>query len=198
MLDTLDDLLVVQLEDLYDVELRLTAAWPGLAEAVGSKRLRAAFQEHLHTAMNHVVMLEQILRIMELDFHRKNCEVIQYLISQAEKVLEAASESEVKTAALIVVVRRIQHYKIAAYTSLRNLFQRSGRRDLVQCLQQAVESEIEAEARLTRIADFSFNREVACSPAWSLPPSTFIPPPFMGRNVPTTASIFSHPIWATG
>jgi Mn-containing catalase len=162
MLDTLDDLLVVQLEDLYDVELRLTAAWPRLAEAVGSNRLRAAFQEYLHTAMTHVVMLEQIFRIMEVDFHRKNCEVIQYLTSQAEEVLEAAGESEVKIAALIVVVRRIQHYKIAAYTSLRDLVQRSGRRDLVQRLQQVVESEIEAEERLTKIAEFSFHRDVAC------------------------------------
>jgi ferritin-like metal-binding protein YciE len=165
ILDTLDDLFVVQLEDLYDVELRLTAAWPGLADAVRSNRLRAAFREHLHAAMNHVVMLEQIFTIMELDFHRKNCEVIQYLISQAEEVLEAAGDSEVKMAALIVVVRRIQHYKIAAYTSLRNLAQRSGRRDLVPWLQTAVESEIEADQRLTKIADFSVDRTVACSPA---------------------------------
>jgi ferritin-like metal-binding protein YciE len=115
--------------------------------------------------MNHVDMLEQVFNVMDVGFHRKNCEAIQHLVSQAEEVLEAAGESELKMTALIVVARRIHHYKIAAYNSLRNLVQRSGRHDLVPRLRKAVESEIEAEERLAKIAEFSFNRDVACSPA---------------------------------
>jgi ferritin-like metal-binding protein YciE len=164
MLDTFDDLFVVQLENLYDVELRLTRAWSRIADAVQSKRLRAAFHEHLHAAMAHVHMLEEILEILELDFHRKNCEPIQSLLSQTEEVLESAGDSEVMAAALIVVARRVHRYKIAAYTSLRNLAQRSGRQDHVRRLDQAVEAEIAAEMRLTQIAEFSFNRDVTCSP----------------------------------
>jgi len=165
MLDNLDDLLLVQLETLYDVELRLTGAWHGMAEATASKCVRAAFQENLHAAMKHVNMLEQILKVMDLDCHRKNCEAIQCLISQAEEVLEASVESELKIAALIVVARRVHHYKIAAYSSLRNLAQRSGRHGLVQRAHQALETEIEAEGRLAKLAEFSFNRDLVSSPA---------------------------------
>jgi ferritin-like metal-binding protein YciE len=165
MLDTLDDLLVIQLENLYNVELRITAAWRGLAEAAGSNRLKAAFQEHLHAAMKHVLMLDHVLKVMGSNCHRQNCEVIQYLVSQAEEVHKSSAESDVKIAALIVVARCIHHYKIAAYASLKALAQRSGRQDLVQSLQEAVDTEIQAEEKLTNIADSLVNRETLRSSA---------------------------------
>jgi ferritin-like metal-binding protein YciE len=165
MLDTLDDLLVIQLENLYNVELRITAAWRGLADVAGNNRLRAAFQEHLHAAMKHVLMLDHLLKVMGSNCHRQNCEVIQYLVSQAEEVHKSSAESDVKIAALIVVARCVHHYKIAAYASLKGLAQRSGRQDLVQRLQEAVDTEIQAEEMLTNIANSLVNRETLRSSA---------------------------------
>lgn len=46
-LNTLSDLFLVQLQDLYDAELRLTDALPHMIEAAHSADLKQALQLHL-------------------------------------------------------------------------------------------------------------------------------------------------------
>ena len=46
-LQTLRDLLVEQLQDLYDAENRITKALPKMAKAAKSPELKAAFEKHL-------------------------------------------------------------------------------------------------------------------------------------------------------
>ena len=46
-LESLRDLLVEQLQDLYDAENRITKALPKMAKAATSPELKAAFEKHL-------------------------------------------------------------------------------------------------------------------------------------------------------
>jgi ferritin-like metal-binding protein YciE len=161
----MDDLIIIQLENLYDAELRIAGAWAGIAEATGNPTLIAAFHEHWCAALKHGEMLAEFLKTMEVNSHRKNCDAIQHLIAQAKEMLATTTTPHLKIAALIVVARRVHHYKIAAYASIRNLVQQSGRRDLVARLHQALETEIEAEKLLTRLASSIVRSENAGSPA---------------------------------
>ena len=56
--NSLDELLVEQLEDLYDAEKRLTEALPKMADAANSSELKQAFQSHLPFAALYVVLHE--------------------------------------------------------------------------------------------------------------------------------------------
>jgi hypothetical protein len=53
-LERMYDLLLVELEDLYDAEQRLTKALPKLATAASSAKLRKAIQHHLRETEGHV------------------------------------------------------------------------------------------------------------------------------------------------
>ncbi len=52
--NSLEDLLVEQLKDLYDAEHQLVEALPKMADAANSTNLRNAFLEHLDQTRNHV------------------------------------------------------------------------------------------------------------------------------------------------
>ena len=63
-LNSLNDLFVVQIEDLYDAEQRLTKALPKMADAATNKQLKSAFQEHLRETEQHVTRLEKVFSII--------------------------------------------------------------------------------------------------------------------------------------
>src|ERR1700722_8990428 len=46
-IETLDELLIEEIKDLYDAEKQLTKALPKMARAASSPDLKAAFTEHL-------------------------------------------------------------------------------------------------------------------------------------------------------
>ena len=60
--NSLRDLFVNQIEDLYDAENRLTKALPKMAEAASSSQLKQAFQTHLTETERHVSRLQTIFK----------------------------------------------------------------------------------------------------------------------------------------
>ena len=63
MFDTLDDLLLLQVQQLYDAEQRLTKALRRMAEVASCKHLVSAFQHHARETERHVARLEIIFHM---------------------------------------------------------------------------------------------------------------------------------------
>ena len=59
-LDSLRDLLVEQLRDLYSAETQLVEALPKMAEAASSRELKSAFEHHLDQTREHVSRLKDV------------------------------------------------------------------------------------------------------------------------------------------
>jgi ferritin-like metal-binding protein YciE len=53
-LNTLRDLLIEELRDLYSAETQLVSALPKMAEAASSTELKSAFEHHLEETLGHV------------------------------------------------------------------------------------------------------------------------------------------------
>src|SRR5690242_21883430 len=60
-LQTLKDLYIHELKDLFSAEQQLVKALPKMAKAASNKELAAGFQEHLEQTKGHAQRLEQIL-----------------------------------------------------------------------------------------------------------------------------------------
>jgi len=63
-LNSLDDVFLAQIEDLYDAEIRLTKALPKMAEAASNAQLKSAFKENLRETEQHVARLERVFRVI--------------------------------------------------------------------------------------------------------------------------------------
>jgi ferritin-like metal-binding protein YciE len=61
-LETLQDLYIHELKDLYSAEKQLIKALPKMAKAARNERLAAGFQEHLEQTKKHAACIEKILK----------------------------------------------------------------------------------------------------------------------------------------
>jgi ferritin-like metal-binding protein YciE len=159
--ESLNDLFVEQLKDLYDAEQRLTDAIPKLAEAASSTQLKQAFEHHLKETRQHVDRLEQVFQSLGTDAERETCDAMKGLISEGEEIIDAKGDSAVKDAALIAAAQRVEHYEIAGYGTARALAQHLGAKRAVELLEQTLNEESAADKKLTKIAESSINAQAA-------------------------------------
>ena len=78
--ETMEDLFLGEIQDLYDAEQRLVKALPGMAEAAMSAELRQAFEKHLAETEGHVRRLEQIFSQMGKDPKATTCDAMKGLV----------------------------------------------------------------------------------------------------------------------
>jgi ferritin-like metal-binding protein YciE len=160
-LNSFDELLVEQLQDLYDAEQRLVKALPMMAGAAHSTALRAAFEEHLRQTTGQVSRLEQVFKILGKSAKSKTCAAMKGLVEEGEEVISAKGDPDVKDAALIAAAQKVEHYEIAAYGTARTFAQRLGRQDAAQLLQQTLDEEGATDKKLTALAEQSINPKAA-------------------------------------
>src|SRR4051812_25361845 len=118
-IDSLTDLLLIELRDLLDAERQLTKALPQLAEAAFSSELRDAFQTHADQTAEHAERLELIFKLLNTPVEAKHCAAMEGLIEEGEELLGQQEDADpaVLDAALIVAAQKIEHYEIAGYGS---------------------------------------------------------------------------------
>jgi ferritin-like metal-binding protein YciE len=162
-LNSMDDLFVVQIQDLYDAEQRLTKALPKMAAAASSSQLKSAFEDHLLETEQHVARLEKVFGTMGLTPKRETCEAMKGLIAEGEEAINAGGDANVKDAALIAAAQRVEHYEIAGYGTVRTLAQQIGQPEVGRILQQTLDEEAACDKKLTAIAESSVNVSAARS-----------------------------------
>jgi ferritin-like metal-binding protein YciE len=163
--NSLKDLFIDQIEDLYDAENRLTKALPKVAEAANSPQLRQAIQAHLTETQGHVSRLETIFREINVEPKRETCEAMKGLISEGEEMIKAKGDPDVKDAALIAAAQRVEHYEMAGYGTARTFAQRLGLTQAANLLQQTLNEEVAADKKLTQIAESAVNKQAAATTA---------------------------------
>lgn len=159
--NSLKDLFVEQIEDLYDAEQRLTQALPKMAEAATSSQLKQAFQSHATETQGHVSRLESIFSQIGIEPKRETCAAMKGLIAEGEEMMGAKGDPDVRDAALIAAAQRVEHYEISGYGSARTFAQRLGLTQSASLLQQTLQEESAADEKLTRIAEQSINVQAA-------------------------------------
>src|SRR5437016_10028850 len=75
------------------------------------------------------------------------------IIKEGNDVVKKAEDEDVRDAAIISAARRVEHYEIAAYGTVRTYAQLVGEQESRQLLLQALDEEKEAEQGLTQLAE---------------------------------------------
>jgi ferritin-like metal-binding protein YciE len=155
--NSLEDLLIVELQDLYDAELRLVDALPAVIDGTNAEELREAIATDLQETRGHVTRLEEIFRQLNVEPRRVTCEAMKGLLTEARQVLEATGDPAVRDAAIIAAAQRIEHYEIAGYGAVRTWAAQMGMTGIAQLLQTTLDEEGEADKILSTIAEHSVN-----------------------------------------
>jgi ferritin-like metal-binding protein YciE len=151
-LESLHDLFVDELKDLYNAESQLLKALPKMAKAAASDDLRTAFEEHLKETERQVERLETIFQELEASPKGKKCKAMAGLIEEGKEMIDADGEDAVKDAALIAAAQRVEHYEIAGYGTVRTFARILGMDEAANLLQATLDEEAAADEKLTSLA----------------------------------------------
>lgn len=151
-LNTLDDLLLHEVKDLYSAESQLVEGLPKAAAAASDDNLRSALEHHLDETKNHVKRLEKVFDALDASVESEHCQGMEGLLAEAEEVIGEQGEPHVKDAAIIAGAQKIEHYEIAGYGTATRLAKEAGREDVARILHETLEEEKKADEKLTQVA----------------------------------------------
>src|SRR4051812_40637365 len=161
-IDSMTELLVDQLKDIYDAENRLTKAIPKLAKKARNEDLRTALQEHMQETEEQVTRLEQAFQLLGEKPKAKPCPGMKGIIEEGnEHVGEDYDDDDLRDAVIIGSAQRVEHYEMAAYGTAIAHARLLQQDEIVSLLEQTLEEEKAADAKLTEIAENVVNLEAA-------------------------------------
>ncbi len=151
--ESLRDLYLEQLQDLYNAEQQLIKALPKMAKAANSEDLKAAFEEHLEKTRGHAQRIETICEQMSEKPTGKKCKAMEGLVKEGSEVIDEDMVEGIKDAALIAAAQRVEHYEIAGYGCVRAYATKLGDTEAANLLEQTLQEEKEADETLNGIAE---------------------------------------------
>lgn len=151
-MESLQELYVSGLKDLYSAEKQLVKALPRMAKAASSDELRQALEDHLRETEGQVERLEQIFEELGASPRGKKCVGMEGLIEEGKELLEEDAEPEVLDAGLIAAAQHVEHYEIAGYGCVRTYAELLGYKAAAKLLQQSLDEEGAADKKLTALA----------------------------------------------
>ncbi|HEY9014124.1 MAG TPA: ferritin-like domain-containing protein [Gemmatimonadales bacterium] len=158
-LNSLDDLLVHELQDLYNAENQILKALPKMIKAASHPELQQAFEEHLEQTEGQVERLDQVFKLLGVPAKGKKCEGMAGLIEEGKKVMEEDAEPEVMDAALIAAAQKVEHYEIASYGCVCTYAEMLGYDQVHDLLGQNLDEEETTDEKLTVLAETVVNVE---------------------------------------
>lgn len=159
--NTLNDLFIETLKDLYYVEKKLVKTLPTMAQKASSEDLKQAIEEHLSETETHVQRLEQVFELLDQKASGKVCEAIEGLIREAEEVMGEIADEQTLDAAIISSAQTVEHYEIARYGTLACWAAEIGNSEVAELLEQTLEEEKAADEKLSEIAEDAVNQRAA-------------------------------------
>jgi ferritin-like metal-binding protein YciE len=158
-LNTLKQLYIEELRDLYSAENQLLKALPKMAKGASSEELKLAFENHLDQTKVHVERLEEIFERLNETPKGKTCQAMKGLVEEGSEILGEDGEESVRDAGIIAAAQKVEHYEIASYGTVRTFAQLLGEDEAAELLQETLDEEGEADKLLTQLAQEIVNPE---------------------------------------
>jgi ferritin-like metal-binding protein YciE len=156
-LQTLKDLYIHELKDLFSAEQQLVKALPQMAKAASNKELADGFQEHLEQTKGHVQRLEQILSSHQQTTRGPKCKGMKGIVAEGAEMIEEKADDEVKDAGLIAAAQRVEHYEMAGYGTARTYAELLGDKEGAKLLSLTLEEERQTDQKLSKLAKSAVN-----------------------------------------
>jgi ferritin-like metal-binding protein YciE/gas vesicle protein len=158
-LETLRQLFVTELKDIYSAEKQLLVALPKMQKNATNPDLKAAFGDHLMETKEQVKRLEQIFNAIGENPEGKTCQVMTAIITEGEQIMNSSGDSDVIDAALIAGAQKAEHIEICSYGTLISHAYDLGDRRTAQLLKESLEEEYSADDKLTALAKGHINED---------------------------------------
>lgn len=156
-LNTLKDLYILELKDLYSAEKQIIKALPKMIKATTNEQLAAGFKQHLEETKIQAQRLEKILSGLGQTTRGPKCKGMEGVLKEGDEMIEEEGDDEVRDAGLIAAAQRVEHYEMAGYGCARTYAELLGEKEGSKLLQQTLEEEGATDKKLTQLATTAIN-----------------------------------------
>lgn len=150
-MESIRELLMEEMRDLYDAEKQLVKALPKLAKTATNDELREAFENHLEQTRGHVERLEQAFELLDGKARSKSCPAMKGLIEEGKETMQEDLSGALMDSAIICAAQKVEHYEIAGYGTVSAWARSLGLDEVAELLEATLSEEKEADEKLTRV-----------------------------------------------
>lgn len=162
-LNSLQDVYVDQLQDLYSADKQSLEATRKLHEVAKHDGLRSALQDGANGIQQGIDKLDAMIRAHGADPDGEFCKGMQGLVNEAHAhaLEEEFGNDDARDAMIITQFQRMTHYGIAGYGCLLAFAKRLGHQDDAAKLNEMLDNTYEGDRRMTEIATGGINEAAA-------------------------------------
>jgi ferritin-like metal-binding protein YciE len=159
-----NELFELELRYAYDCEKKLVdKGLPSMIEAAQSRELRQGLEQHLNETRRHIRRLETVFSACGLNPETKSNSILAEIMDAAEDSASNIKTPELRDAALIANGNMVEHYEMALYGTLAAWARLLGYDTAAEQLDETLQDEKAADAKLTALANSAANARAARS-----------------------------------
>jgi len=151
-MQSLRELMIDELKDLYSAENQILKALPKMIKKADSAELKQGFEKHLKETEGQVERLDKIFEQLEQSPRGKKCKGMEGIIEDGKELMEEDAEPEVMDAGLIGAAQHVEHYEIAGYGCARTYAELLGLNEIARLLQKTLDEEKATDEKLSQLA----------------------------------------------
>ena len=134
--NSLQELYIEQLQDLYSAEQQIIKALPKMIEATQSDELGSALKEHLEVTKKQANRIEAICQELGEDPENEKCKGMEGLLAEGKEMMDEYKGDPALDAVLIAAAQKVEHYEIASYGTICAWAEQMGHSDARLVLQR--------------------------------------------------------------
>jgi ferritin-like metal-binding protein YciE len=150
--DTLEQLYLNDLQDLFDAEKQLAKALPKLAREATSPKLAQGFERHARQTEEQIKRLEKIFQQHNVKAGGRKCPAMAGLIAEANETLQDDLSEQLLDVGLITAAQKVEHYEMSGYTSAISLARTLDFQPDIRLLERTLQEEEQTEQTLSTLS----------------------------------------------
>ena len=159
--NTLKDLFLAHLQDIYYAEKQIYKTLPKMMEAATMQPLKDAFTKHREQTQEHVSRLEEVFGMLGVSPKAKTCEAIDGIIAEGKETIEKFSGGPAIDTALIAAGEAVEHYEMARYGALAAWAKQLDMPDAEKLFNLTRKEEVDTEQLLIKIGARNADKKAA-------------------------------------
>lgn len=160
-INTMNDLFVATLKDIYGAEKAILKAMPAMVRKARTGELKSALETHKEETEGQIERLEQVFEMLDLSPRAKKCEAMEGIIREAKENMQEIEEDEVLDSGIIGSAQTVEHYEICRYGTLIEWAKDLGLDEAASLLGQNLAQEKKTDELLTKIARSTMHHSAA-------------------------------------
>jgi len=158
-IQSIDDLFLHTLQDIYYAERQIAKALPDMVAKASDAELKKSFNMHLRQTKGQIKRLDRAFKALKQKPQGTKCPAIDGIIDEANEIAGEIDDKVVLNAALIAAAQAVEHYEMTRYGTLVAWAKLLGHTSVAKLLAMNLKEEKATDKKLSGIAVRKINKK---------------------------------------